>query len=312
MKILILYFFHGLGILVIFFGSLLGLAFITKDSLTLSIMGAVFITSLLAIIVYLMIQEKGIEENNGITLIEKVAYILYTTVTVISFFIVTHFINVNFILKSDIISSSKKKLQKNQDIFKEYKEQVKGTIDIIDTELRNAIKIGGVERERVFSMNGVDPSKIYSYDKERRRILRINEERAMQDFVSMEQSFLNFKQKKIGELKNPNPFKLYRAILEIDDEYDKTLTILESHFKASEENKAWNKFSFEYQIFPRQVSLVENPLKLMKKYQPSIILPLVGILVVHLFILMIYLFKKRNGTRRIYRPELKEKVETVY
>jgi hypothetical protein len=308
MKLPILYFFHSVGLLVIFFASLFGLAFITKGSLILSTLGAIVIILLLGAVVYLMIKEKGHKENKGITLIEWVSYVLYTVIAVISFFIVAHFINVNFILKSDIIKASKNKLEANQAIFGGYKKKVEETTNIIDTQLRNAVIKGGSERKETFSKNGVDPLKIDNYNTERKKILEANKKRAMQGFVSQEQNFLNFRQKKGGVLENWNPFKFHRTILEIDDEYDKTIAVLQSNFKAPEKNKAWNKFSFDYPSSPRQISLIENPLVLMEKYQPSFIIPLIVTLLAHFFILMLYLFTKRNGTRRIYRPNLKRKV----
>lgn len=308
MRLNISYIFHGLGLLAILFASLLGLSYIAKGNEIVSVGGALGIALLLSTFVHLMIKGKNREQNKGITFLEWTAYALYIAVAVGSFFIVRHFVNVDYLLKDTIIKDSILKLEQNETMFTKYKEQVNTTIEIIDTELRNAVIKGGSHRRDTFAANGIDPSRISNYTTERENIKAANERRALQDIVSLEQDFLIFKQQKEQVLNNWKRFRLHRTLLEIDNKYDNTLATLQVKFKAPEKNKAWNRFSFEYLTSPRQDNLIENPDALIERYQPSILYPLLGILLAHFFVLMPYLFMERFGTKLFYRKELKDKV----
>lgn len=308
MRLNISYIFHGLGLLAILFASLFGLSYIAKGNEIISVGGGLAIALFLSTFVHLMIKGKERKENKGVTALELFSYIAYAGIAVGSFFIIRHFINVDYVLKDQIITVSEEKLQQNEDMFGEYKKQVDATLDVIDTQLRNATIKGGAQRRDTFAMNGVDPSKITNYTTERENIKVSNEKRALQDFVSLEQDFLIFKQQKQQILRNWKQFRLHRTLLEIDNKYDNTLSVLQTKFKAPEKNKAWNRFSFKYPTSPRQDNLIESPQALIDKFSPGILTPLLGILLAHFFILIPYLFMERFGTQLFYRKELKDKV----
>jgi hypothetical protein len=308
MRINFTYIFHGLGLLAILFACLFGLSYVTKGNEILSVAGAMGIILMLGAAVHLMIKSKSNKENKGVTPLEWISYVFYIVIAVGSFFIIRHFINVDYVLKDEIITASNNKLKQNEDMFKEYKKQVDATLDIIDTNLRNVMMKSNAQKRDSFALNGVDPSKISNYTIERENIKASNEKRALEDFVTLEQEFLIFKQKKEQVLRNWQQFRLHRTLLEIDNEYDKSLATLQATFKAPEKNQAWNRFSFDYPTSPRQDNLIESPKALIKKFNPNILMPLLVILLAHFFILMPYLFMERFGIEVIYPRKLKDKV----
>lgn len=310
-KIHFTYIFQVLGILAVFFSCFLGLNYMTKGNIILSSIGSFVIILVLFGSVYLMMQGKERKDNEGITAKELLAFILYGVFAVGSFFVIRHFINVDYLLKDDIKTISINKLDENEEMFKQYEEQVEATLDIIDTNLRNAVMKSKSGLRDTFALNGVDPSRISNYTTERKNIREANEKRAKKGLVSLEQDFLTFKLKKEKVVQDWEQFKLHRTLLEIDDKYDNTLATLQELFKAPEQNEAWNRFSFQYPSIPRQDGLLENPKALVNEFKPNILKPLLGILLIHFFILMPYLFMERLGIQVIYRKKLKEKVDTV-
>jgi hypothetical protein len=315
MRLNISYIFHGLGLLTILFACLLGLTYITKGSEIGSVGGALGIALLLSTFVHLMIKgksrnkDKGITtfENKGITATEVIALVLYIATAFASFYVIRHSINVDYLLKEEIIKDSKNKLAQNKAMFEAYKDSVETTVRIIDTELLSALQRGSSYSRKAFEESGSNRAN----NTERKNIKIANEKRAMQDLISLEQDFAIFKQQKEQTLNNWKRFRLHRTLLEIDDKYDNTFAVLQTKFKAPEENKAWNRFSFEYPISPRQDNLLTSPFALVEKYQPSIIIPLLGTLLAHFFVLMPYLFIERFGIGVVYPDKWKSEVTGI-
>jgi hypothetical protein len=252
---------------------------------------------------------KELNVNKGFTITEGVSIGLYAVIAIASFFVIKHFINVDYVLKDDIKTSTLNKLGKTESMFTDYKKQVNGALDIVDTNIGSAIASKNSKALKdTFALNGIDIKKVSNYNSERTNIKKANETRAMGGLVSLEQDFLVFKQKKERILNKWQQFQLNRTLLEIDDKYDNTLSTLQTKFKAPEENKAWNRFQFKFEAAPRQDNLITSPQALNDKYKPSWFIPLLFAFVMHLFAVSPYLTMGRLGTRRIYIKKHQDKV----
>jgi hypothetical protein len=309
MKNYIAYIFQGIGLLGILGTSLFGISYIFNGNEIISVLGALGLILILWVLVSFMMKGKELNVNKGFTITEGISIGLYAVFAIASFFIIKHFINVDFVLKDDIKTSTLNKLGKIESMFTDYKKQVDGTLDIVDTNIRSAIlsKSRNALKD-TFALNGININKVSNYDSERTNIKAANEKRALNGLVSLEQDFLTFRQKKERILNKWQQFQLNRTLLEIDDEYDNTLSTLQTKFEAPEENKAWNRFKFNFEGSPRQDDLIVSPQALNDKYKPSWIIPILFAFVMHLFAVSPYLTMGRLGTRRIYIKKYQDKV----
>ena len=298
----------AVGLLIVLACSYLGLLYIYKGNIIYSASIAFFITLVLGFMVFLMIGGKERKENKGFTIAEGFSILVYMGTAIFAFFIMTHFINLELVLKDKIKDTGISKLQELNKMLVDYKELVVNTSTTNQEEMMvelQAYRMNGnssVLKTKVDAY-GLSLQNLSNAENEIVDNVSANKDRALKSYAELEQKSIEFNRERQPVFESYDRTKIQRTFYETDNKLDDNLKQLKKDFKAPVSNKKWNEVSFDFQISPRQDEIISSPLKLIKEYKPSWILPIIFGLFTNILILLPYILIGREGKRRFYRKD---------
>ena len=305
----------SLGLLFIFILSYFGYIYLSEGNNVLSIVIATIAMLIFLLLVMALAAQKSRDRNHGFTFMEGLLLFLYALFAVFAFALMAHFINLELVLKEKIQTLGRDKIRELQNIVEDYKDKVADTKTNIETDVAGLVS--EYRATKNFATLQRELATRYKIDLRRdgNEIEQINtaiaskleeqEKRALDSkYVDIETEINEVTQKASSDLNNWNRPSLHAAFSELDSQISKSGKQLKEAFKAptSEGNYYWNKYSFEPQPpSPKAEALISDPLELQRRYSPSLALPIVVALVLHLLILMPYFLTQRQGMRVFYR-----------
>ncbi|MFM9947413.1 MAG: hypothetical protein ACKV1O_05700 [Saprospiraceae bacterium] len=314
---------QGIGILLVLLFSYYGLNYIFKGNPIYSFSLAFFIILGLFLLVTAMvaIKRRGIYTgfHNGFTLMEGVALFFYTTIAILAFFVMAHFINIELLLKDEIKTYGQQRLAQLDEMFVSYEDTVGRTLNNIERRIEKTIRNYSQSddfrkfQDSLSNFNiKITPGagKGAAIEDARTKLgntLTTDREGALDGLDDLKKDTEGFIEEKDRILRNWERKYLHSALLEIEEKLISNAEALEIMFKAPAERRHWNAYTFTYSKPQRGENLMTNPNALIDKYEPSWFLPALLALIIHCFILMPYLALKRGG-REIDLPR-KRKID---
>lgn len=295
---------HFIGLLMLAGLCLMGCLYIFKDTLMYSVAISIALPLILFMLVYWVSGAKDFDVNKGFTLREGLGLTVYAALAVVSFFVVAHYINVDFLLRPGLQKSGRDKLEELTRMTDNYKTQVKYTNDLmaagIDGHIRNYQsnpKYPAQDSLALYAMEGVEMADAEDM---KGPILDGNLASVTKGLDSLIQANKAFNEIHTNIIDNWDRTRLHGMFKEMDDKLEANLSYLTQLFGRSRMKK-WADYSFQFEVSARQDNLLSDTKALLQLPGYGVLQPVLVSLVVHLFILMPYISKKRKGSRRIYR-----------
>lgn len=298
---------HGTGLLITAALCFMGGIYIFNDNVLWSQVIALLTLIILFLLVFWMSSAKERKDNKGFTVMEGIGLTVYLVVAVCSFILMAHFINVNLILKDDIVHTGMAKLDEMTAMVNTYEQKVEEVSYLMSAGTENVIR-GFRTSERVAVLKdslrayGISVENPQMVESEVEAALNGNIDAAMRgidDLKKENSSFYDRKQKVFVEW---TAAEVQKALQDTDKRLLDNYTRLHEQFKSktTPENLRWNAHPFELTLSAPTEDILDDPFLLMNNHRYSMVLPLLVALLIHLFILCPYILLGRYGIRRIY------------
>ncbi len=234
----------------------MGLLYITEGNLAISMLGSMFIVVCYFFAVQQLKKNKEVMYKNNFMHLSSIFWLFFLILGIVSFNLISHFINVEFNCKEAIKKEATAKINLVDSIAKEYKKRANEDIQTFESELKT--KLGEYKSNPSNSMRNTLISAPYN----------------LNFTVVASPDGIN-----INEVANakvtPFQIKIDNNIKNID----KTLSINNKNYQSVFDN--W-----------KRLSIVGTYAKLNIDYKPNYLIPIFFILLTHLFILIPFLVWK--------------------
>jgi hypothetical protein len=288
-------------LLVILIGNFMGLLYITDGSIPFSILGSMFLVICYFFVVQLLKKNKELMMKNNFLHGSILFWFFFLMLGYVSFSLMSHFINIEYNCKEQIKKEAKGKIKLVDSLAAEYKNRSREDVLNFEAQLKTKLTLYKSSKSKTIKNELVqDPYKVGAG-------ILINPE-----FINVDQvasAKVTPYQLKIQK----NNQNIERTISLNSKKYQsvfdnwKRLSLVATYSKLNqyvEENTALintkiaelplDKKPFEVSFNKNQIPL-NSPSKLNKFYPPQIALPLIIILIIHLFILIPFLSHKVRG-----------------
>lgn len=295
---------HALGLLIVGGLCFMGCIYIFKDSIISQVIALITIIALF-FIVYWLSGTKQRQTNKGFTLTEGIGLVAYLGVAWLTLIAISHYINVEFLLKDEIKAIGTAKLKELNDMVVLYEEKVGEVNDRLSSEIdvhisRYTTTNGNYPLKDSLADFAINFTRASDLNRIKNSAIEGNYAAATQRLNRTKEETLEFIRKKQSTLDRWDRTHIHDAFQQIDNKLAANLEILREEFKASPNNKKWNENTFDVELSERQDKILSDPATLKKNANYSQALPLLTAFIAHLLILLPYLATGRNGTKRIY------------
>jgi hypothetical protein len=287
-------------LLVILVANFLGLLYITEGNAIISLLISLFLVVCYFFVIKLLKANKEVMFKNKFVDKTMIFWGFFLFLSVSSFALITHLINVEYNTKSLIQKDVKTKIQIVNETFENYKKIAKVDIQDYQGNLKNKLRTYEVEGDT--EVKNVLLSPPYSLSPSVFQNRNINEskitEAAMRPLESATEKNIAVLEKKI------EPEQKELAVVFEDwqrfrlmSKYKDLNTYVANSVNAINQNVQ----KLPYSNAPLQVEVddsqlpLNQPVELYEKFKPSLMIPSAVVLVTHLFILIPFFTKSVRG-----------------
>lgn len=298
---------HGLGLLIIALSCFNGSLYIFKDNFLFSVIFTLLILAILLLLVYWISGAKERKDNKGFTRIEGVGLFFYVLAAIVSFIFMAHFINVNLILKDDIVKTSLSKLNELEGMVDAYEKKVDEVAEEMEAGTENLIRDYKTSNRYPMLRDsmlqyGIRVKEPQLVESEVNAAQIANVDAAKRGIPDLRHDNDDFYAKKERVLIDWSASELQQTLEDIDERLSGNYSRLREQFvsQSTPPNHKWNAHTFEYTLPATNTVQLNEPFTLMEAPGYNLGLPLIASLFVHIFILSPYLLMGRYGIQRIY------------
>lgn len=300
-KFLFLEIVSSIFLLVILIGNFLGLLYITDGNLVISLLGSMFLVVCYFFVVQQLKKNKELMMKNNFLHGSILFWVFFLLLGYVSFSLMSHSINIEYNCKAQIKKEATKKIKLVDSLAAEYKKRSKNDVLNFEAQLKTKLtsfkstKNNSIKIELTQDPYKVDAGILINPD-------FINVDQVASAKVTPYQLKIEKNNQNIEKTIGLNS-KKYQSVF---DNW-KRLSLVATYSKLNEyvvENVALintkiaelplDKTLFKVTPDTNQIPL-NNPIKLNKLYPPQLALPLIIILIIHLFILIPFLAHKVRG-----------------
>ena len=303
----------GIGLLLLFLLSFMGGVYIFNGNMIYSFIVALIIIAVLTLLVVALTSQKSRDRNKGYTVSEGLLTLVYIAAAVGSFFLMAHFVSLEFLLKDDIVQLGREKVEAMEKMLVDYEQTVEKTAENIDRDIDNAINaydthgnIGRLNAELEPYSIQIDDGNVNAAAAARsdnRSKLDAQKSRAYKGFDDITALTEEVARNSRANLEGWKRSKLHQTFIDIDTRTEMNAARLDTMFRAPASAGAdyWNKYEFTTEL-PEESGevLISSPFSLLEKYDPGLALPVIVAILLHLGILLPYFLTQRNGQRVFY------------
>ena len=290
-------------LLVILIGNFMGLLYISGGSIPYSALGSIFLVICYFFVVQLLKKNKELMMKKNFLHGSILFWVFFLMLGFVSFFLMTHFINVEYNCKDQIKKEATRKIKLVDSLAAEYKKRSKEDVLTFEAELRsklityNDTKNISIKEQLIHSPYNLTPGSLLDND--------IDVENVANAKVVPYQSKIENNIKNIDTIIKLNS-KMYQSVfdnwkrLSLVGTYSKlnlyvedNLTLINSKIAELPLNKTPINVKFNNNQIP-----LNNPIELNKIYPLQIAIPLIVLIIIHLFILIPFLSHKVRDYKR--------------
>lgn len=285
-------------LLIILIGNFMGLLYITEGNLAISMLGSMFIVVCYYFSVQQLRKNKEVMYKNNFMHLSSIFWLFFLILGIISFNLMSHFINVEFNCKETIKKEATAKINLVDSIAKVYKIRANADIQNFESELKT--KLGDYKASPSNSMRNTLMSAPYNLNftvvanPDGININEVANAKVTPFQNKIDNNIKNIdKTISINNKNYQNVFDNWKR-LSIVGTYAKLNQYVEDNIQSINTkiaelplNKKEIKISFEKKQLP-----LNSPTKLNVQYPPNYLIPIFFILLTHIFILIPFLVWK--------------------
>lgn len=315
---------QGVGLVVLIVLCYLGLNYLWSASsvlpLVVSLLGAI----LLFIAVFLLTKMKNLKENKGVRPAEIALWVLYGLLAIASFFPIAHYANVELAAKRSIQEDARARLAELTTMSQTYHRDVDGRVDEIKQaikEIASDVGAGGsptaaaaaAEKYGISApdiKNRDDLAAYYEEEADSKKDIYLaaaTENSTGENLEEREERYRDFINQKTVIINDWDRSQIYETLNDIDAEIADYKVYLGDLYVANNPSESvWDEQEFEYAEETASIeNIINSPSAVRGKYaeETGVLIPLIILLLVHLFIISPYLLLDRLGKRIFRNPE---------
>lgn len=288
-------------LLVILIGNFMGLLYITDGNLVISMLGSLFLVICYFFVVQLLTKNKEVMFRTNFLHGSLLFWIFFGLLGYVSFNLMSHFINIEYNCKQEIKTEATTKIKIVDSIAAVYKKRAKEDVQNFEAVLKTKLTL--YKSTKNVALKNKLLAAPYNVDRN----------------VLITPSFIDVNQVAAAKV-NPYQLKIETNIKNIDNTISlnskkyqtvfdnwKRLSLVATYSKLNqyiEDNvKLINSKIAELPLDKTEIKVdfdkkqlpLNSPTKLNKRFPPDIMLPLIIIIVIHLFILIPFLSHQVRG-----------------
>lgn len=289
---------------IISIGNFIGLQYITEGNFAISLLVSLLLIVCYFFVVKLLKNNKEIMLRKNFMHASLLFWVFFIFLAVVSFTLMSHFINIEYNCKNQIKSEASQKISLVDSLLEVYKKRSKDDIQNFEAQLKTKLndykstKSNVVRNELTLepylintstlntpdyiNVNSVTNSKVNPYQK----IIEKN----IQNIDST--IALNSKKYK-SVFDNWKRLSLMNTYIKLNEYVDANVKLINSKIEDLPLDKTKINITYNKNILP-----LNNPFKLNKQFQPNFLVPFAVIVIIHLFILIPFLSHKVRGYKK--------------
>lgn len=288
-------------LLVILIGNFMGLLYITDGNFVVSILGSLFLVICYFFVVQLLKKNKEEMLKNNFLHGSLLFWAFFIALGYVSFYLMSHFINIEYNCKQEIKTEATSKITIVDSIASVYKKRAKDDVQNFEAELKTkltqykASKSSALKNQLAnepyfidnialntpsyIDVNQVAAAKVVPYQ------LKIEK-----NYQNIDKTISLNSKKYQSIFDNWKRLSLVATYSKLNQYVDDNIKLINSKISELPLDKSEIQVDFDKKQLP-----LNSPNKLNKRFPPEITLPLIIIIVIHLFILIPFLSHKVRG-----------------
>ena len=288
-------------LLVILIGNFMGLLYITDGNLVISILGSMFLVICYFFVVQLLKNNKELMMKNNFLHGSILFWVFFLVLAYVSFGLMSHFINIEYNCKEQIKKEATEKIKLVDSIAVAYKKRSKEDVLNFEAQLKTkltvykATKSNSIKNELVQDPYKVDAGilntpEFINVDQVSRAKVNPYQLKIEKNNENIEKTISLNSKKYQSVFDNWKRLSLVATYSKLNQYIEENIGLINTKIEELPVDKTPIKVSFDKNQIP-----LNNPIKLNKLYPPKIALPLIIIIIIHLFILIPFLSHKVRG-----------------
>ena len=288
-------------LLVILIGNFMGLLYITDGNLVISILGSMFLVICYFFVVQLLKSNKEEMVKNNFLHRSLLFWVFFLMLGYASFFLMSHFINIEYNCKEQIKKEATAKIKLVDSIASAYKKRSKDDVLNFEAQLKTKLTLYKSTKNIVIKNELVqDPYKVDAGVLINPEFINVDQVASAKvnpyqlkietNNQNIEKTISLNSKKYQGVFDNWKRLSLVATYSKLNQYVEENIGLINTKIAELPLDKTPIKVSFNKNQIP-----LNSPTKLNKLYPPQITLPLIVIIIIHLFILIPFLSHKVRG-----------------
>lgn len=288
-------------LLVLLIGNFMGLLYITEGNLVLSMVGSLFLVVCYFFVIQLLKKNKEVMIRKNFLHASLLFWVFFLVLGYASFNLMSHFINIEYNCKAQIKSEASQKIALVDSLSQVYNKRAKNDLLNFEAQLKTNLSLYKTTKnsklrvELISAPFAIDASVLSNPD-------YINVDEVANAKVTPYRAKINNNIKNIQKTIALNS-KKYQSVFDnwkrlslmatyskLNEYVDESGKLINSKIAELPVDKTPITISYNKKLLP-----LNNPEKLNALFHPNYILPLIIIIVIHLFILIPFLSYKVRG-----------------
>lgn len=288
-------------LLILLIANFLGLLYITEGNIVLSLLSSMFLIVCYFFIIQLLKKNKEQMKKYNYLHSSLIFWVFFIILGVASFFLMSHFINVEYNCKEQVKSEAKRKIDLVDSIATVYKKRAKEDINNFHSNLKHYLEVykntGNDFRHALASApylisNDVLNSPSYINVDETVNAKKLPFELKIENNIKNLDSTIGRNSSKYQSIfDNWKRLSVVGAYSKLNEYVEDNLRMVNSKIKELPLDQSFITMSYDKTQLP-----LNNPSKLNIIYPPNYVIPSIAIIVIHLFILIPFFTTKIRGS----------------
>ena len=299
-------------LLVLLIGNFMGLLYITEGNIAISLVGSLFLVTCYFFVVQLLKKKKELMYKKNFLHPSAIFWVFFLVLGFVSFNLMSHFINIEYNCKEQIKAEATRKINLVDSLSQAYNKRAKNDVLNFEAELKtNLSKYKTTKSNKLRNELASDPFKVDVavlsnpdyINVEDVASAKITPYRAKieNNIKNIEKTITLNSKKYQSVFNNWKRLSLMATYSKLNEYVEENNKLINSKIEELPLDNTPIKISYVKKLLP-----LNNPEKLNKIFHPNYILPLIIIIVIHLFILIPFLSQKVRG----YNNSIKSKKDS--
>ena len=288
-------------LLILLIGNFLGLLYITEGNIVLSLLGSMFLVICYFFVVHLLKKNKEAMIKQKYIHSSLLFWVYFVLLSFVSFILMSHFINVEYNCKEHIRSEARQKINLVDSIAMVYKKRAKDDVQTFNTVLKTKLIAYKTTGNNILRNElATRPYSIGDQVLNNRDYINVDEVananvypmnlRIENNIKNIDSTIKENSETKHSIFENWKRLSLVGGYAKLNEYVEENLRMINSKLADLPLNRSAILLTYNKNQLP-----LSSPSVLNRKYPPDIRIPLMAILVIHMFVLIPFFTEKIRG-----------------